>query len=265
MFPQSQFGAPQPVPAISSLQGVYLAQVFSVSALSHSVQVFLPALSSSSHGAGHTARILERRASEMAGDVSLPREGDWGLVVFPGGSMDLAVWLGSLYKDLSHLCTEASDTYLSQFEDGSWFRVKADGTVEFSHPSGTYLRMGAGTALGSRTRRERQGATSRVITHTIPADAPCTLHVEHSSGARITIAPDGEVTIASAAGKQLHLAGTAGEDFIALKAALDRILSDFNTHTHTGVQGGSGSSGTPGTPMAPFVAETHYTGQTKAT
>lgn len=275
MFPQGQFGDMQPLPVRSSVLGIYLAQVFEVSAAAHTVQVFLPGLSSSSHGVGHTARVLERRASQLAGDVSLPRQGDWGLVVFPGGSMDLAVWLGSLYQDLSNLCTEAEDTFLTQYEDGSWFRVKADGTVEFAHPSGTYVRLGAGTALGTRTRRERQGGTSRLVSHAIPADPPVTLHIEHSSGAKITIAPDGEVTVAAASGKTLHLAGTDGEDYIALKAGLEQIRADLSahilwdtTHTHAGVQGGSGSSAGPtSVPPAttPLVQETHYTGQAKAT
>jgi hypothetical protein len=278
MFPQSAFGEPQPQPVVPRLHGAFLAQVIGVSADDHTVEVLFPAMTAmigSGSSQGCKAHVLERRASQLVGDVDMPRLGDWGLVVFPGGSTQLAVWLGSLYKSLANICTEATNTHLTQYEDGSWFRVKADGTVEFSHPSGTYMRLGSGTALGSRTRRERQGGTSRTVTHQPPANPAVTVHLEHSSGAKVTIMPSGEITIASAAGQLLHLAGTAGEDFIALKAGLEKLLADLTahiswaqTHVHSGVQGGPSNSGAPSVapaPATPLVAETHYTGQAKAT
>ena len=276
MHPQSQAGLESvSVPAQAKLDGFYLSRVADVSVADHTVHVLLPNLGSvtgSQLKPFVKAHVLERRASQLVGEVALPRVGDWGVVIFPGGSPRLAVWLGSLYQDLSNICTEAPETDLAHYEGGTWSRVKADGTVEFVHPSGTYIRLGSGTALATdpqtgtpRAKHERQGQTVRKVAYAIPSKPAVTLHVEHSSGAKFTIAPDGEVTIAAASGKFLHLAGTAGEDFIALKSALDKILATFNAHTHTGVQGGSGSSGPPGTPLAAFIPDTDYTGQAKAT
>jgi len=278
MWAQAQFGEQIPLSAVPSLNGVYLAQVVGLSAQDHTVKILLPdlnALLSSDAETGCKAHVLEHRASQLVGEVSLPRVGDWGVVVFPGGTSDLAVWLGSIYENLSNITTEAADTHLTQYEDGSWFRVKVDGTVEYAHPSGTYLRLGSGTALGTRTRRERQGSKSRVVPHPIPTDPSITLHVEHSSGAKLTIAPDGEITLSCASGKLLHLAGTTGEDFVALKAGLEKVQLDLTTHVtwatshaHAGVTSGPSNSSVPTAAPAvpaPLMPDLHYTQQAKAT
>lgn len=179
---------------------VYLGQVTAVSPADHSVTVLLNAAGAmgSPSGEGCKARVLSPRASQRVGIIDLPRIGDWGVVAFPGGNPQLAVWLGSLYADLTNICTEDAETHLTQYEGGTWYRVKANGTVEFSHPSGTYVRIGSGTALDQRQKHQRQGTTRQKVTYSdLPTAADPTLHVEHSSGTKITIAPSGAVTIDS--------------------------------------------------------------------
>lgn len=182
---------------------VYLGQVTAVSPADHSVTVLLNAAGAmgSPSGEGCKARVLSPRASQRVGIIDLPRIGDWGVVAFPGGNPQLAVWIGSLYADLTNICTEDAETHLTQYEGGTWYRVKGNGTVEFSHPSGTYVRIGSGTALDPRQKHQRQGTTRQKVTYSdLPtASEDPTLHVEHSSGTKITIAPSGAVTIESVA------------------------------------------------------------------
>lgn len=340
MFPQAMIGTQQDEGQdIPALRGFYLAQVVGQSPQDHAVLVMLPALAgllstrAGSNPAGLKARILQHRAGPYVGDLDMPKVGDFGVVVFLHGSDQSAVWLGSLYQDLANLAWEGKRPAdrLSHHDSGVYSLVDAAGNAEWVHPSGTRVRVGEGTAKAERNRQERQGQTRRTKPYAVPVkDAP-TVHVEHTTGTRITVNPDGSVTIVGKStksetiegavtedyqgtkqetvvggvtesyenswilsvgtngsvtvagnltitaddltiassnpspGLHLHLGGTTGEDWVALKAALDKIKAAFDAHIHSGVQAGPNNSGVPTAPIPAFVQDTDYSGQAKAT
>jgi hypothetical protein len=77
-------------------------------------------------------------------------------------------------------------------------------------------------------------------------------------GSTVTVAP-----ISPASGS-IKLGADSPMDFIALKAAIDKIKAAFDAHVHTGVQGGISNSGQPSTPLTPYVSGTDFTIQCKA-
>lgn len=334
MYPQSGIGEQDiPLPPVIGQGGIYLAQVIGVLPSDHAVQVIMSATSfigNTDTAKGLKVKVLEHRAGPYLGDLGLPRVGDWGLVVFPNGSDQMAVWLGSLYQDFNNIATANPEERISHQDSGVYWRMAKDGTVEFVHPSGTYVRLGTGTALATRTRQERQGETRREVPYAIPPKPAITLHLKHSSGTLVSVDPSGNVTVTGkgtkaetidqavmetykstktetvegavtegykagwsltvtqngtvevtgnlaikaddltlmstnpSPGIHMHLGGTSGEDWIALKAGLDAIKAAFDAHTHPGVQPGWGSTGVP-VAMPAFQQDTHYSGQAKVT
>jgi hypothetical protein len=63
---------------------------------------------------------------------------------------------------------------------------------------------------------------------------------------------------------KIKLGADTPTDFIALLAAYLQIKTDFDAHTHSGVQTGGGTTGVPSAPMTTPVSGTHYTSQVKA-
>jgi len=302
--------------------GLYLAQVESVLREEHALSVLLSGLSTITGADGTPTlkvRVMEHRAGPWVGTRDLPRVGDQGVVAFLHGSEHSGVWLGSLYQDLDNIVTRNHDERLSHHDSGVWSRLDKDGQAEWSHPSGTYLRVGSGTALTPdpstgtpRSRHERQGRARRTVAYNIPSKPVPTVHLHHSSGTEFTIAPDGAITITgtktqretiaqavtehykstwsltvddngtvtglknlliqaddvtiisthAAPGAHMHLGGTGGEDFIALRGGLQNIQAVFNGHTHPDPQGGNTS---PPTQQITLVSDADYTGQSKAT
>jgi type VI secretion system secreted protein VgrG len=89
----------------------------------------------------------------------------------------------------------------------------------------------------------------------------------------ITITATGNVVITGATVSILPTTPGVGKvklgaatpiDFVALQAALVKIKTDFDAHTHSGVQTGGGTTGAPSAPMTTFVSGTDYTSQVKA-
>ncbi len=270
---------------VPHLDGHYLAQVIEVVPKEHAVNVALPSLSMMKHGAdreGMKVSVLSRRAGNFFGEVDLPRKGDWGVVVFLQGSHQYAVWVGSLYETYAGLATGEAGERIDHHDSGVYHRLDQAGNTEWSHPSGLYLRVGSGTNLTARTRRQRQAntAASETVDYAIPARPTPTVHLNHPSGTTITIDVSGKVTVTSADevaiegegkvtvqsgddvsvhGEGLtHVGAESGMDFVALKAALDLILTTFNAHVH--------DQSDPPTPTLPaWVAGKHHTLKAKAT
>ncbi len=342
MKPQASMGTPMPLPSSAiHFPGLYVARVLDVSPTDHAVQVILPAMAIAGNittnaqpdgtmrPRGLKAKVLEHRAGPYIGDLDLPRIGDWGVVAFPHGSDQLAVWLGSLYQDFNNLATANPEEQISHHDSGVYWRVAKDGTLELSHPSGTYVRMGSGTTLAQRTRQEQQGDGRRSVNYSIPTKPAITLHIKHSSGTlfsvdetgnvtvvgkgtkaetidqavtetykgtkaetvqgnvteqyeqawSLTVGQNGQVTVTGSLviqaddvtvmstnpnpGVHMHLGGTTGEDFVAMKAALDKIKAAYDGHVHLDAQGGN--TGAPTVTMPAFVQDTDYSGQAKVT
>ncbi|MDO8357323.1 MAG: phage baseplate assembly protein V [Nitrospirota bacterium] len=276
MMPQSGLGVTyDELPALPPLSGFHLAQVVEAVPINHALRVLLPSLTGILNGSstgGITVHVMEHRAGVYSGDLDLPRKGDWGLVVFPHGSDQYPVWLGSLYQDFNTLATANPNEKISHHESGVWTKTDANGNVECAYPDGSYLRIGSGTALSARTRQRRQGSSRETIPYDVPDKPVPTVFFSHSSGTTFTIDPSGNLTISGAAdvtvqsqqaGPHVHLGGTASEDFLAKLGGLAKIVAAFNAHTHGGVQGGAGSTAPPATPIT-LIPVTDYTQHAKA-
>lgn len=231
MLAQSGLGVRQDEqPALPPLSGIFLAQVTDALPSDHAVEVMLSSLSGSYGGSPSRAlkvHVMEHRAGMYHGNLDLPRRGDWGLVVFPHGSDQLPVWIGSLYQDFNTLATANEQERISQHDSGVWSRTAKDGTVEWSHPSGTFIHVGTGTALSSRTRQERQGATRREVPYAIPPRPPITVHVQHSSGTLVSIDPTGNITVTGVQTKTETIAKAVTEHYQDVKSeTVDGALTE---------------------------------------
>lgn len=82
---------------------------------------------------------------------------------------------------------------------------------------------------------------------TLTLDSSGGIQVKNKAGATVTLDTSGNLGIMVPAGKTISLTdgGSAG-DAVPLVSLLTQA---FNTHTHTGVQGGAGTTGTPTTPL----------------
>lgn len=266
-MPQSALGVKHDeVPALPPLSGFYLAQVVTPLPSDHALEVMLPALSGILNGSSSNAlkvHVMEHRAGPYHGDIDLPRKGDWGLVVFPHGSDLHPVWLGSLYQDFNSIATANEQEKISHHDSGIWTKTDASGNYEFAYPDGSYLRIGSGTALSSRTRQRRQGKARESIAYAVPAKSAPTVYFKHSSGTTITIDPTGNLTLdgsaevtvkSSQTGPHVHIGGTVSEDFMAKLGGLAKVVAAFNAHTHGGISRGNGFSDAPATPITLVTA-----------
>lgn len=251
------------------LHGLYQAQVIGVVTGEHAVTVILPLLSALKHSGdrvGLKVSVLARRAGAKGSDVNLPQVGEWGVVAFLAGTHPLAVWLGSLHQTLNNFSTGVAGECISQHDSGAYTRLDPSGNTEWGHPSGLYLRIGSGTTLTPRTRRRRKAGTNtaEVVDFTPSATAAPTVHLAHPSGASVTIDPAGNVTVTSPTDIVLngsamtHVGAASGQDFVALKAAVDKIQAAYDSHQHD-------SSAPPNPQVGVLVPGTDYTVKTKAT
>ena len=256
-------------------RGVPQRQVVDALPIDHALEVLLPALSGMLNGSSSNllkVHVMEHRAGVYYGDLDLPRKGDWGLVVFPHGSDQYPVWIGSLYQDFNSLATANAHEKISQHDSGVWSKIDAAGNYEVAYPDGSYLRIGSGTALSPRTRQRRQGTMRQTVPYAMPAKASPTVFFRHSAGTTITIDPSGNLTIeggsevtvqSTQAGAHVHIGGAVSEDFMAKLGALTKIVSAFNAHTHGGVMAGGGVTAAPATQIV-LAPVADYTQNAKA-
>lgn len=266
MFRQAGVGKQVSVSGAPKREGAYLAQVIEVMPPDHAVGVFLPALSaiaSKAKPAPLKAKVLARRAGPLMGDVDLPQRGDWGLVVFPQGSDQLAVWLGSLHQDFFNIATDNEGETIHQHDSGIYTRMDAAGTLEVSHPSGTFIRIGQGTSLATRTKQYRQGTARLSQPYAIPSKPIPDVIIEHATGAQVHMDTSGNITIQGATGKVVYAGGpsnvAAPADSLARLTWMATILAWLTSHTHGGVMPGSGTSGPPAVAPAAPVPGVDYT------
>lgn len=270
--------------SIGTMDGHYQAQVIGVLPKEHAVMVMLPALTVMNYGAdkeGLKVSVLARRAGNYVGEVDLPRVGDWGVVVFLQGSHSLPVWLGSLYQTYAGLQTGVAGERLNHHDSGVYSRVDPAGNVEWAHPSGLYVRIGEGTTLTPRTRKQRKAnqAASETVPYAIPVKPTPTVYLDHPSGTTITIATDGKVTVQSPdevsveaetvnvhgettvsvyGDTNTHIGAAVGINYVVLLQALIEIKAIFDAHIH-----GPGGD-PPTTPMPVWTSDVHMTSNTKA-
>lgn len=292
MHPQNSVGAmTEEVPLQTGMGGIVLAQCVGVSADDHAIQVIFTTLSgilTTLNGNPLKVRVLQRRAGTSGAILELPQMGEWGLVCFPSGSDQMAVWLGSLSRDLSNLSWDGVGplTQLDQHESGVYRLLDDAGNLDLVFADGSYLRVGAGTVKATRLHHERQGQQRRTTDFSNPQGAPGTMYLQHVSGTTVQIDPNGDATITGAGKITVTATGdilvqSAGiatiegggpaqsllggdTDFLVLLQGLINQVTWLSTHVHTGVQGGSSNSGPPATPPPVLVDGVDYTTNAKA-
>ncbi len=267
------------------ITGIVLAQVIGVSGDDHAVQVMFTTMASifnSADGSPLKVKVLQRRAGLYGAILELPQVGEWGLVCFPNGSDQMAVWLGSINRDLSNLAWDGIEKYtrLDQHESGVYTLLDDEGNLDMVFRDGSYLRVGTGIELAARFKHERQGQAQRTVPFTNPTGDPATLHLRHSSGSELTITPDGQITVHGASSievdggttilvdgqgavtvqsagvttvqgggpAQTIIGGPTAAQVVVLLAGLTNLIAWAATHVHDNVQSGIDQSGPPASP-----------------
>ena len=302
MHPQAGVGAVQDMlPSQPRLSGIVLAQVIGVSPSDHAVQViFTTGAGIATQGTGQTfkVKVLHQRAGLHGAHLELPQVGEWGLVCFPHGSDQMAIWLGAVNRDLSNLAWDGigMTTRLDQHESGVYSLLDDVGNLDTVFPDGSYVRVGTGTTKADRFHYERQGQEKRSVPFANPGGDPATIHIHHSAGTTITIAPNGALTVQGAASISVSgvgavsvhsdatvqvdapstvtvqgggpamtiLGGAASPDLVVLLKGLTNLILWLTTHTHLDPTNTTPVTGIPVTPPTPPVAGTDFTINTVA-
>ena len=120
------------------------------------------------NGVPYPVRMKQRKSSSLYGKSGeLPDIGEFGLVLHLNEYGNAYFWLGSFSDLVSNCCQSESGASLDQHPSGGWVRYNQDGETELVHASGTYLKIGASSALADRTRSHAKSGTTN-IAETIP-------------------------------------------------------------------------------------------------
>ena len=176
----------------------------------------------------------------------LPLPGTRGLVAFTRGDDRTGRWIGAQAPSLPDASTlsppSGSVDYVAHWS-GAWSWHGQDGTSAFVWPDGSNVVVGpplgdsGAPALPAPTRHvvapdgSRQRSLFTAAQRNPNPPSFFAMSIQHPSGAFVTIAPDGTVTVAAAAGKQLT--------FVASPA-----LFNGNVATTGNVSVGTGATGT---------------------
>lgn len=197
-----------------------LAQVDAVFPGEGTIAVTFPHLATLS---GVRVRVAQPSASARTGTFTLPQRGDFGLVGFYQNDVRSCVWIANLPSvtwnahpaELWDADPRAQVTYA---EGGAQVIRHGNGDVETAHPDGTLIRIthskdGTVSNAGGRAAVTARKVTEPVGEARVPtrrpyapdAPAPADLHVQHASGATLTITADGSVHARTARGHTIGL------------------------------------------------------------
>ena len=132
-------------------------------------------------------KVLHSRANPLYGySGNLPDVGEIGLVLHAVAYGEEYFWIGSYHDSCDSICTKESDEIgrkLFHHESDVYHQILADGTVEFSHPSGTFIKLGNNTTLKARKRfRRLEGTFNERIVESYPnrQASPIKLTLNHT-------------------------------------------------------------------------------------
>lgn len=261
---------------------IELARVVAIHPGAHAVDVVL--LRTGQRAAG--VPLMTQGASTTTGGSDLPPitapAGDERWNVPARGQNDALVvlaptaggnWiaLGSLFPQINAVLSAEPGRAVYRHASGAWQMIAPDGTVTIGHPSGASITMGPNITPTNPVGGDVHGQWR----HGGPnAAAQVGMHVTMPSGAELTIAPNGQVTLkaitqatfdtpqatftgnVSIAGT-LTMSGTNGTGNIETPGAIDAggtIHADghitsgsisLREHRHGGVQAGPSQTGLP--------------------
>lgn len=195
------------------------------------------------------AQVMTMNGSARAGSVDLPSVGKkkdkWDLsertdneaTAIVGMMRGNPVVMGFMYPQVSQMTFDDPDRRMSRHVSGAYQTVKGDGSVEFYHPSGAYVRISETTEhedLDGKNFDKNLAATGN-------KDKKISIHVQAAGGkSSATIKEDGTVVI-KADDKitcNTPLLEVPNGDVVAKGVSLVN-------HIHKGVQPGMGLSGIP--------------------
>lgn len=183
----------------------------------------------------------------------LPGRGTLGLVQAVNGDPRSLVWLGAFPANANDAITSQDGEnfidYTSHFS-GYYSYMDESGNTTFEWPDKTTVVIGSGPptlyrhAVGASGSRETVTSTyaDRVAT---PPSQPFPIIINHASGASVTIASTGTITINSA--EQIII---GNENKTSYRLVDERLINLFNNHVHPGIQPGGSDTAPPTTQMA---------------
>jgi hypothetical protein len=103
------------------------------------------------------------------------------------------VCLGFIFPERNQVLCDEPGLHLFKHNSDVYHRIDKDGNVELHHPSGTFIKVGSNTAKtpvvnwdADKGRPFDEGSVDPDTTY---------VHVEHESGATVTILPSGKVEV----------------------------------------------------------------------
>jgi hypothetical protein len=145
----------------------------------------------------YRVRVTHRRANPLYGKSGgLPDIGEMGIVLKLDNYGEEYFWIGSIVDALENICAEPTGTEdgrdLTHHESDVYHQVMKNGDFEFSHPSGTFVKVG-GTTLADRFRYIRKAGKVNLkekIAYPRRQSAPVPLAIKHTwANGAMTAAP----------------------------------------------------------------------------
>lgn len=224
-------------------------------------------------------QVLGLGASTNTGTVDLPdptppdppwdlketRERDILAVIAYMG--DLPICLGFLHPQVNQMHFERHNFRVSRHASDVYVTTDAEGNVEISHPSGTYIRIAEDPAHEDLTGLDYDGrwkiaenteraphirvrlanAGDQVVLVDMTPDGDVSLEhtgdLDVQTGGDATIAVTGSITSSAAAWNHTGPVNITGEVTVDGDVTADGV--SLKTHTHSGVDAGAGDSGPP--------------------
>jgi len=232
---------------------IEIARVVAINPGDHSVDVVL--LRTGQRAAG--VPLLAQGASTTTGVSDIPPvtappgDGRWNVAARTGQDALVALapttggnWvaLGLMFPQINAVLSATPGQRVSRHSSGAYQIIGADGTVTMGHPSGATVTMGPTLAPASPVGGDVDGQWRHSGGN---ASAQVGIAISLPSGAKITVALDGKVSI-TAIGQLTIDVPTANftGDIIATGDVKAGSVS-LKNHKHGGVQGGGAQTGTP--------------------
>lgn len=201
-------------------------------------------------------RVLMNGPADLyaVNQVEMPKPGTKVAVAFINHDMRNGILLGSFFATGANTITsDSTEPFLNFFAHwtGNFEYMDQIGQTVNYYPDGTYIQVAQDiTALPTlyQNTLDANGIQQRVSVDPasrvsmVPSPG-FQIYIKHSSGTDITIDNSGNVIITLNSGATFQLNNTS--DALAL---VSKLLTAFNSHTHTSVSPGNGASGPPYTP-----------------
>lgn len=118
----------------------------------------------------------------------------YAIIAFLQGQMQNPICIGFIYPETSEMMF-FEQHYIDRHDSDVYTFIDGKGNFEKVFPDGTYLRVGEGTDREDLVRKDVNEKWTTKADDPATQDAPKSLHIEHTSGTKLTINPDGSVDV----------------------------------------------------------------------